>query len=166
MVGSCTISAARFSRRHRNDSAESVISAVVDRLDSRPVLTASVGIQSAVLLHMATRIKPNVAVVWVDTGYLPPETYRHAHQLTEDFRLNLHVYQSEISPARMEAAHGYTSVGDAHLLLRPSGAGQPDRAARFGGRTEECGIQLPDQIERPVAAFDLVTIRKRTDETR
>ena len=38
--------------------------------------------------------------------YLPEETYRLADQLTAQLNLNLHVYQSELSPARMEALYG------------------------------------------------------------
>ena len=45
-------------------------------------------------------------MIWVDTGYLPPETYCYAQTITDLLQLNLHVVQSEISPARMEALHG------------------------------------------------------------
>ena len=42
----------------------------------------------------------------VDTGYLPPETYKYAHYLKESLQLNLKICQSEISPAHMEALYG------------------------------------------------------------
>ena len=70
------------------------------------VMSTSFGIQSAALLHLATTVKPDLPVVWVDTGYLPAETYRFAEELTERLDLNLHVVQSTLSPARMEALHG------------------------------------------------------------
>ncbi len=70
------------------------------------VLTTSFGIQAAVMLHLATRVIPNIPVIWVDTGYLPAETYQFAEELTDRLNLNLKVYQSPISPARMEALHG------------------------------------------------------------
>jgi phosphoadenosine phosphosulfate reductase len=70
------------------------------------VLTTSFGIQSAVMLGLATSIVPDIPVIWVDTGYLPPETYRFAEQLIARLSLNIKVYQSPISPARMEALHG------------------------------------------------------------
>jgi phosphoadenosine phosphosulfate reductase len=47
-----------------------------------------------------------IPVVWVDTGYLPPETYRYAQQLSQRLGLAPHVAQAELSPARMEALHG------------------------------------------------------------
>jgi len=70
------------------------------------VMSTSFGIQSAVMLHLVTQVTPHIPVIWVDTGYLPAETYRFAEQLTQQLNLNLKVYQSPISPARMEALHG------------------------------------------------------------
>ena len=70
------------------------------------VMSTSFGIQAAVMLHLATRVMPDIPVIWVDTGYLPAETYRFAEELTERLKLNLKVYQSPISPARMEALYG------------------------------------------------------------
>lgn len=69
-------------------------------------MTTSFGIQSAVSLHLATRVRPDMPVVWVDTGYLPEETYRYADQLTDRLDLNVKVYQAELTPARMEAQFG------------------------------------------------------------
>lgn len=69
-------------------------------------LTTSFGIQSAVLLHMLSRLNSRVPVLWVDTGYLPPETYQYADRLCTALDLNLHVVQAELSPARMEALYG------------------------------------------------------------
>jgi phosphoadenosine phosphosulfate reductase len=70
------------------------------------VLTTSFGIQSAVLLHQISRLDRPVPVIWVDTGYLPPETYRYAETLTARLDLRLTIAQAELSPARMEALHG------------------------------------------------------------
>lgn len=70
------------------------------------IMSTSFGIQSAVMLHLVTSVIPNIPVVWIDTGYLPEETYRFAEELTQRLKLNLKVYQSPISPARMEALHG------------------------------------------------------------
>ncbi|MEO1131108.1 MAG: phosphoadenylyl-sulfate reductase [Cyanobacteria bacterium J06639_1] len=70
------------------------------------VMSTSFGIQSAVMLHLVTQVVPEIPVIWVDTGYLPPETYRFAEHLTQRLNLNLKVFQSPMSPARMEALHG------------------------------------------------------------
>ena len=69
-------------------------------------MSTSFGIQSAVMLDLVTSVVPEIPVIWVDTGYLPPETYLFAQELTERLNLNLKVYQSTITPARMEALYG------------------------------------------------------------
>jgi phosphoadenosine phosphosulfate reductase len=70
------------------------------------ILSTSFGIQAAVMLHLVSTVIPGIPVVWVDTGYLPPTTYQFADELTKRLNLNLRVYQSPISPARMEALYG------------------------------------------------------------
>jgi phosphoadenosine phosphosulfate reductase len=87
-------------------SAHDRISAAADRFGDGLVLSTSFGIQSAVMLHLATRVRPDIPVVWVDTGYLAPQTYAFAQQLRNRLDLNLRVYQSAVSPARMEALEG------------------------------------------------------------
>jgi phosphoadenosine phosphosulfate reductase len=74
--------------------------------DDGLVMTTSFGIQAAVMLHLVTQVIPDIPVIWIDTGYLPAETYKFAEELTERLNLNLKVYQSNISPARMEALYG------------------------------------------------------------
>ena len=90
----------------QDSTAPQIIEYAAQTFGNGLVMSTSFGIQSAVMLHLATRIIPDIPVIWIDTGYLPPETYRFAEQLTEQLKLNLKVYQSSISPARMEALYG------------------------------------------------------------
>ncbi|WP_043587900.1 phosphoadenylyl-sulfate reductase [Geminisphaera colitermitum] len=78
----------------------------VDTFGDGLVLTTSFGIQAAVMLHLVTRIVPELPVVFIDTGYLFAETYRFADQLTERLRLNLKVYQPRLTAAYQEARYG------------------------------------------------------------
>ena len=70
--------------------------------------TTSFGIQSSVLLHLIqnSSLRDRVKIFWIDTGYLPRETYEYANTLIEKLSLNIEILQSEISPARMEAIYG------------------------------------------------------------
>ncbi|MGK7908200.1 MAG: phosphoadenylyl-sulfate reductase [Synechococcus sp.] len=87
-------------------TAVQVVEWVVKKFGDRLVMSSSFGIQAAVMLHLVTQIVPNIPVIWVDTGYLPPETYQFAEELIELLKLNIKVYQSPISPARMETLYG------------------------------------------------------------
>ena len=70
------------------------------------VLSSSFGAQSAVMLHLASKAVPSIPVILVDTGYLFPETYRFADELTARLNLNLKVYRPSLSPGWIEARHG------------------------------------------------------------
>ncbi|MFM6190371.1 MAG: phosphoadenosine phosphosulfate reductase [Planktothrix sp.] len=89
-----------------NADATTVVEWAADVFGEGLVMSTSFGIQAAVMLHLVTNVVPNIPIIWVDTGYLPTETYIFAEQLTERLNLNLKVYQSPMSPARMEALHG------------------------------------------------------------
>ncbi len=90
----------------KNANAEAIIEWGVQTFGDRLVMSTSFGIQAAVMLHLVTRIVPDIPVIWIDTGYLPTETYIFAEELTQRLNLNLKVYQSPLSPARMEALYG------------------------------------------------------------
>lgn len=92
--------------RLTQSNAEEIVKWAKQEFDHKLVLSTSFGIQSAVMLHLVTQIIPNIPVIWIDTGYLPKETYLFAEELTRRLNLNLKVYQSELSPARMEAIYG------------------------------------------------------------
>ena len=76
------------------------------RFGDRVVLSSSFGIQAGVLLHLAARLRPDIPVIFVDTGYLFPETYRYADLLTGRLGLRLHVAQAPLSSAWFEARYG------------------------------------------------------------
>jgi phosphoadenosine phosphosulfate reductase len=86
--------------------ARELVAWAADRFGSGLVMSTSFGIHSAATLHLVTSVVPEIPVIWIDTGYLPPETYRFAAELEERLGLDLHIYQSPLSPARMEALHG------------------------------------------------------------
>ncbi|KAG1689718.1 hypothetical protein DVH05_001924 [Phytophthora capsici] len=87
-------------------SAQEIVQWTFDTFGTRTVLSSSFGIQSAVMLHLTRSVSKNIPVVWVDTGYLPKETYQFAAHLTKLLDLDVRVYQSPITPARMEALYG------------------------------------------------------------
>lgn len=87
-------------------TAEERVRWAVDTFGSGLVLTTSFGIQAAVMLHLVTRVAPQTPVIFIDTGYLFPETYRFAHDLTEKLGLNLKKYVPASTAAEQEALQG------------------------------------------------------------
>lgn len=82
------------------------------------VMTSSFGGLSAVLLHLATRVAPDIPVIFLDTGYLFPETYQFAEALTKRLGLRLEVYAPRMTAARQEALFGRLYDGDDQDLER------------------------------------------------
>jgi phosphoadenosine phosphosulfate reductase len=76
------------------------------RYGSRLVATTSFGIQAAVMLHLIHEHAPEIPVVFIDTGFLFPETYRYADDLAKQLKLDLRTYQPTVTAARMQALWG------------------------------------------------------------
>jgi phosphoadenosine phosphosulfate reductase len=64
------------------------------------IMSSSFGAESALLLHMATQVKPDIKVVFVDTGYLYPETYSHMEALRRRLNLNVWSYRTHNDPIK------------------------------------------------------------------
>jgi phosphoadenosine phosphosulfate reductase len=62
------------------------------------VMTSSFGAESALLLHLATQVKPDIKVIMIDTGYLFPETWQHMEDLRRRLDLNVWVYRTRNDP--------------------------------------------------------------------
>lgn len=75
-------------------------------LPNNQIVSSSFGAQSAVMLHLVNQVIPGIPVVLTDTGYLFKETYQFIDALSEQLKLNLHVYRAPISPAWQEAKYG------------------------------------------------------------
>jgi phosphoadenosine phosphosulfate reductase len=87
-------------------TAEQRVAWALENLPRQQVLTSSFGAQAAVSLHLVTRQQRDIPVVFIDTGYLFPETYQFVDELTQRLDLDLRVYRSRMSPAWQEARFG------------------------------------------------------------
>jgi phosphoadenosine phosphosulfate reductase len=77
-----------------------------DQLGDHLVATTSFGLQAGVMLHLIHENAPKIPVVFIDTGFLFPETYRYAEDLTKLLGLDLKIYQPTVSSARIQALWG------------------------------------------------------------
>jgi phosphoadenosine phosphosulfate reductase len=76
----------------------------LESLSGGHALSSSFGAQSAVALHLATQVRPDLPVILVDTGHLFPETYRFVDALTRRLDLSLHVTRPDPASAWSPAA--------------------------------------------------------------
>jgi len=75
-------------------------------LGGKAIVTTNFGPFAAVLLHMVTRVQPQIPVLMVDSGYGTEATYRFADELTRLLRLNLHTFVPARTRAMREALEG------------------------------------------------------------
>lgn len=78
----------------------------------RPIVSTSFGPHAAATLHLVTRIKSDVPVIWIDTGWNTADTYRHADSMSRLLDLDLRVYAPDVTRARFEAIFGGTPSPD------------------------------------------------------
>ncbi|MBA4502334.1 phosphoadenosine phosphosulfate reductase domain-containing protein [Marinobacterium marinum] len=72
----------------------------------QPLVTTNFRPYESVILHMAVQAKPDIKVLWVDSGYNTSATYRFAEQLIKDLNLNIVTYIPEMSAARRNVLMG------------------------------------------------------------
>lgn len=141
-------------------SVEEILEWTAATFGSDVAMTSSFGADSALLLQLATKAVPNIPVIFIDTGYLFPETYRFAIELTDKFKLNLHVCSATMSPKSMEANYGelwkkdlahYNSLRKVEPLAR--------ELQRLGCRALLSGVRA-DQTEHRAS---LPIVEKRED---
>lgn len=76
------------------------------RLNEKAIVTTNFRPFEAVILHMLTRVKPDIQVVWMDNGYNTETTYKYVDEITQLLNLNLLTYLPKRSRAHREALEG------------------------------------------------------------
>ncbi|WP_282018104.1 phosphoadenosine phosphosulfate reductase family protein [Salegentibacter mishustinae] len=73
---------------------------------ARPVVTTNFRPYEAAILHAVSDIDPVMKVIWCDTGYNTPQTYRHAKQVIDQLKLNVKLYTPKETAAYRDALFG------------------------------------------------------------
>jgi len=73
---------------------------------ARPVITTNFRPYEAAILHVVSEIDPVIKVIWCDTGYNTPQTYKHAKQVIDQLSLNVKLYTPKQTAAYRDALFG------------------------------------------------------------
>ena len=79
-------------------------------LNNKAVVTTNFRPYEAAILYAVNSVKPNIPVVWCDTGYNTPQTYRHANQVIENLKLNVSLYVPKQTAAHRDVVMGIPSI--------------------------------------------------------
>lgn len=76
------------------------------------VVTTNFRPYEVAILNAVTEIKRDIPVIWCDTGYNTPNTYKHAEELIQRLGLNIKLYLPKQSSAHRDAVMGIPDIND------------------------------------------------------
>ena len=78
----------------------------------KAIVTTNFRPYEASILHVATQAKGDMPVIWCDSGYNTPNTYRHAEAVIEQLGLNVKLYVPQQTTAHRDVVLGVPSIED------------------------------------------------------
>jgi len=81
-------------------------------ISKSPVITSSFGPFSGTILHALVAQKPDIKVIWVDTGYNTKYTYQYAFDLIKKLKLNVFIYVPKTSVGYRNIELGIPSINE------------------------------------------------------
>ncbi|MBL4939920.1 MAG: phosphoadenosine phosphosulfate reductase family protein [Lutibacter sp.] len=94
-----------------NKSPEEIISWAID-FAKQPLVTTNFRPYEVAILHACKQVKKDLKVIWCDTGYNTPQTYKHANELIETLGLNVHLYVPKQTASHRDATMGIPQIDD------------------------------------------------------
>jgi len=134
--------AARLDAELRHAHPATVLEAAVEAFGDKLALVSSFGAESAVLLHLASRVKPDIPVLFLDTGMLFGQTLDYRRQLA--------------------ATLGLTGVRDLRPAYQDLAVADPEAKLWQTDTDACCHVRKVLPLDRAIAEFDAwITGRKR-----
>lgn len=95
----------------REKNPGEVIRWALDRAE-KAIVTTNFRPYEAAILHAVAVQKPNIDVVWCDTGYNTPDTYRCAEKIIDQLNLNIDLYVPRQTAAYRDVIMGIPDIED------------------------------------------------------
>ncbi len=101
----------KINKELRDKTPKEIISWALTQ-GEKAVVTTNFRPYEGAILHVCTQVKPNINVVWCDTGYNTPNTYKHAEILIKQLSLNIDLYVPKQTTAHRDVVIGIPDVND------------------------------------------------------
>ncbi|MBD0832902.1 phosphoadenosine phosphosulfate reductase domain-containing protein [Aestuariibaculum sediminum] len=98
-----------LNKTYKDASPSDIIKKALE-LNSEAVVTTNFRPYEAAILHAVTQEAQDISVIWCDTGYNTPQTYKHAEQVIKDLSLNVYLYVPKQTAAHRDVVMGIPSV--------------------------------------------------------
>ncbi len=76
----------------------------------KPVITTNFRPYESAILYAVSSIKNDIEVIWCDTGYNTPQTYKHAEELIKKLALSIQLYVPKQTVAHRNILLGLPSI--------------------------------------------------------
>ncbi|HVJ91369.1 MAG TPA: phosphoadenylyl-sulfate reductase [Labilithrix sp.] len=96
----------RQSEQLERATPEARLAFAVETFGGDLLFTSSFGAQSGVLLHLWSRVARHLPVVFIDTGFLFPETLAYRDKIVRQLGLDLRIIRPDIAHADFVARYG------------------------------------------------------------
>jgi phosphoadenosine phosphosulfate reductase len=118
-----------LNNEYKNASPADIIQKAF-QLNNKAVVTTNFRPYEAAILHAVSKVESIIPVVWCDTGYNTPQTYRHAEQVIKDLNLNIFLYVPKQTAAHRDVVLGIPSIdAPEHALFTEQVKLEPFRRA-------------------------------------
>jgi len=104
-----TLKLEELNTEFKSKSPKQIVSWAIDNAKN-PLVTTNFRPYEVAILHLCTQVKPDLKVIWCDTGYNTPQTYRHAEELIKKLDLNVHLYVPKQTTAHRDVVLGIPSI--------------------------------------------------------
>ncbi len=78
----------------------------------KPVVTTNFRPYEAAILNVSSKALSDIPVIWCDSGYNTPNTYKHAEQVIEQLGLNIKLYVPKQTTAHRDVIMGIPHIDD------------------------------------------------------
>ncbi|NNC51387.1 MAG: phosphoadenosine phosphosulfate reductase family protein [Flaviramulus sp.] len=95
--------------QYKNASPAEIIKKALT-LNNEAVATTNFRPYEAAILHAVSSVESKIPVIWCDTGYNTPQTYKHAEKVIKDLDLNIFLYVPKQTSAHRDVVLGIPSV--------------------------------------------------------
>lgn len=103
------INIGKINKELKNKSPEQIIEWALS-IAKNPVVTTNFRPYEVAILNACTKVRKGLKVIWCDTGYNTPNTYKHAFELIKKLNLNIQLYVPKQTAAYRDAIMGIPEV--------------------------------------------------------
>jgi len=101
----------RVNQELKDKSPQDIVSWAIN-IANNPLVTTNFRPYEAAILHLVSVQKKDIKVIWCDTGYNTPNTYKHAEAVIKTLDLNVKLYVPKQTVAHRNVVMGIPDVND------------------------------------------------------